>query len=252
MRDIAAIFKEGQKFLETKYILPEKLSFIEVNDALLRKLFDHALDLLHYAKSVHRVGRCMRLAVIKDKTWVGGIVLGSTFPNILARDEALELRKFTKDYKQRGLKSPWSRENTLYWRALQTVVNHARSFTFPMFQGNGIGTMAEKLLLSEGVRLWEEKYQDRVYALDNLTDRADSKLFLNNGWQMVGQTKGFSSDPNRIFSQRLKYKNREQIRNNIGLSKSKGATQWFVWIKIINPEVLTWVEESIDCKPMVR
>jgi hypothetical protein len=244
--DIVTIFEEGQKFLEANYTLREELSFIETNDAFLKKLFDQALDILHYAKSVQRVGRCMRLAVIRDKNWVGGITLGSTFPNIFVRDEALGLRKFVENYKERGLKNPWVKENYLYWHALQTLVNHARSFTFPMFQGSGIGTAAEKLLLTKGVKLWEEKYHDRVYALDNLTDRADSKMFLNNGWQMVGQTKGFSSNPDEIFSQRLGYKNKEQIRNNIGLSTSGKAIHWFVWVKIINSEVLTLVERAMQ------
>jgi len=244
MENIVTIFKDGQKFLEAKYSLKEELSFIEASDILLKKLFDQALNFLHYGKSVQRVGRCMRLAVVKDRTWVGGIVLGSTFPNIFARDEALGLRRFVVDYRSRGLKNPWVRENYLYWRALQTIVNHARSFTFPMFQGNGIGVGAEKLLFTEGVELWEEKYVDRVYALDNLTDRPDSKLFLNNGWQMVGQTKGFSSEPDKIFSQRLGYKNKEQIRNNVGLSTTEKAIRWFIWVKVINPNVLSLVEGS--------
>src|SRR2546426_10124823 len=103
------------------------LCFVEVLDCNWRKLFDEALDLVHYSQSCQRVGRCMRLAIVEHGQWVGGIVLGSTFPNILVRDEAVGLRKFVTNFRKRGLSNPWSRENKSYWRNLQRVVNHART-----------------------------------------------------------------------------------------------------------------------------
>ena len=71
--------------------IPRKrgLCFIEVTDSTWRKLFDEALDITHYAGSCQRVGRWMRLARLEDGNWVGGIVLGSTFANVLGRAEAL-------------------------------------------------------------------------------------------------------------------------------------------------------------------
>jgi len=38
-----------------------KLRLVEIRDAVLRSMFDEALDLTHYAKSCQRVGRCMSL-----------------------------------------------------------------------------------------------------------------------------------------------------------------------------------------------
>src|SRR5438067_13823761 len=106
----------GANLMVEHYDFPESgLGFVEVCDREWRKLFDEALDLVHYSHSCQRVGRCMRLAIIEDGQWVGGIVLGSTFPNILVRDKDVGLRKFVTNYKKRGLKNPWTRDNKLYW-----------------------------------------------------------------------------------------------------------------------------------------
>src|SRR5207237_3349007 len=128
------IQKLGNDLMVADYDFPSRrLSFVEVRDSNWRKLFDEALDLTHYSYSCQRVGRCMRLAIVEDGLWVGGIVLGSTFPNILVRDENVGLRKFVINYKRRGLVNPWTRKNRSYWRNLQKVVNHARTFVFPQF-----------------------------------------------------------------------------------------------------------------------
>lgn len=153
----------GTNHMTAGYDFHQKgLTFVEVTDGTWRNLYDEALDLIHYSGACQRVGRCVRLAIVEDGQWVGGIVLGSTFPNVLVRDESVGLRKFVKNYKRRGLNSPWSRENKPYWRNLQRVVNHARTFVFPQFQGKGVGVRSHGLLLSEGVKMWEQKYHDKV------------------------------------------------------------------------------------------
>lgn len=214
-----------------EYEMPNgSMCFVEVTDPQWRRLFDQALDEIHYAGSCKRVGRCMRLAIIEEKEWVGGIVLGSTFPNILVRDEAVGLRKFVTDYKSRGLSNPWSGKNRLYWDNLQKIVNHARTFIFPRFQGKGIGIRAHAKLLSSGKDIWEQKYNDEVFAFDTLCTADDSKLFLRNGWKRAGQTKGFSSDKNKVLSNAIGVKEDKKagIINNVGLIP--GDTNWWVWV----------------------
>lgn len=203
------------------------VDFKVIQGAELRQLFDDALDLVHYAKSCQRVGRCMRLAIVSEENWVGGIVLGSTFPNIATRDQALGLKKYVIGFQSRGLRNPWSRTNTLYWQALQTIVNHARTFIFPEFQGCGLGKSAHRLLLSRGIKLWEQKYSHKVYALDTLCDQSDSGLFLANGWSHVGQTKGYTADYQRPFSS----KRAAPSINNAALRP--GPRRWEVWVRTI-------------------
>src|SRR5437016_5066741 len=70
-----------------------RVSLIEVTDKSWRECFDAALDATHYAGACQRVGRCMRLAIVQSGEWVGGIVLGSTFPNIEVRDQYLGLKR---------------------------------------------------------------------------------------------------------------------------------------------------------------
>ncbi len=228
----------GNHHMWENYHVPDKdLTFVEVADSKWRRFFDEALDLTHYAGSCQRVGRCMRLAIVENSNWVGGIVLGSTFANILVRDEALQLRKYVRNYRRRGLKSPWARNNHKYWKALQRVVNHARTFVFPQFQGRGIGIRSHKLLLTEGVKLWEKKYGGKVFALDTLCTENDSKLFSKNGWLFVGQTKGYSSDPKKTFSRHLARLKRKTFgsRHNVGLRS--GSTKWMVWVRILGKRV---------------
>lgn len=220
---------------ETKNIKNE-LALLEIKDASVRKLFDESLDITHYAKSCQRVGRCMRLAIIYKQRWAGGIVLGSTFPNIEVRDRFIGLKKHVQNVKERGLKHPWSKENKDYWGRLQKVVNHARTFVFPNFQGFGIATKAHKILLTEGVEIWEEKYNDKVGALDTLCDHGDSKLFLKNDWSLVGETKGYGSNPKAKFSKKSED---NTVKNNVGLALNENSTKWVVWVKIIDEKILT-------------
>jgi hypothetical protein len=228
---VAEIEKEGARLLDQLGVPDISFGFVEVTDASWRWLFDRALDEIHYAGACQRVGRCMRLAIIEDGKWVGGIVLGSTFPNIRVRDEAFGLRKYIEGWRERGLKSPWARENTAYWSALQKIVNHARTFIFPRFQGAGRGIRAHRLLLTEGVALWKAKYQDEVIGLDTLCTHPDSRLFKDNGWILVGRTEGYTSDPSRVFSKRAFKEDWKTIKNNIALRRIEGSTRWFVWVK---------------------
>jgi GNAT superfamily N-acetyltransferase len=207
-------------------------TFIEIRDPAVREFFDLALRQVHYAGSCQRVGRCMRLAVILQGRWVGGVVLGSTFPNINVRDEVLGMKVYVRGFAARGLKNPWSSRNKQYWDALQTIVNHARTFVFPEFQGQGVGVRTHKALLSSGIRLWEDKYSHKVYALDTLCDHADSGLFVRNGWTHAGQTQGYTSDYRSWFTHRKKSSTRI---NNAALRP--GSRKWEVWVRILRPSL---------------
>ena len=203
------------------------------NFRFARAAFDEYLDLLHYAGSCRRVGRCMRLLIVEAGKWVGGIVIGSTFPNIDVRDSALGLKPYVCGYKARNLRSPWARENWEYWNRLQKIVNHARTFVFPKHQGRGLGVRSHRILLTQGRMLWEERYDEKVAAFDTLCDAKDSSLFLLNGWSYVGRTAGFESDP----SQKLASSgNNPLMRNNVGLKR--GRRQWEVWIRTIDATLL--------------
>jgi hypothetical protein len=194
----------------------------------LRQIFDLALSKIHYAGKCQRVGRCMRLAVVTaDHQWVGGIVLGSTFPNIHVRDSALGLKPYVRDTPRRGLRSPWSSENKEYWERLQTVVNHARTFIFPEFQGRGIGVQSHRQLLTQGISRWQERYPGQVTGLDTLCDSADSGLFRRNGWDYVGTTTGYKADRSRVFVP-TEGTNR-RLCNNVALTRS--GRQWEVWVR---------------------
>lgn len=192
----------GNELLRSEGRIPKRLSFIVVESPEMRRVFDLAAEEIHYAGACQRVGRCMRLAIVYQGEWIGGIVLGSTFPNICPRDEAFGLTKFLKNWREQGLISPWARENHEYWNRLQFIVNHARTFIFPEFQDNGLGIKAHALLLTEGVQLWEERYNSPVYGLDTLCTHPNSRLFAENGWQLVGRTKGYTRDPSKVFSSR--------------------------------------------------
>ena len=78
-----------------------RIHFIPVTDQCTRKVFDTSLDLIHYAGSCQRVGRCLRLCVYEGDVWIGGVVLGSTFPNIEVRDQELGLKRFVQGGKPR-------------------------------------------------------------------------------------------------------------------------------------------------------
>ena len=232
-KDLLTTQRSGQAVLENAYRLPQRnnVYFVPIDDSELRRHFDFALDKTHYAKSCQRVGRCMRLAIVSQRQWVGGVVLGSTFPNVGVRDEALGLKEFVRGFASRGLRNAWCRENREYWNALQTIVNHARTFVFPQFQGRGLGKEAHRLLLTKGVRIWEQKYRQPVYALDTLCDRSDSGLFVANGWTMVGETKGYTANYKSEFSQ----KTRIVSINNAALKQ--GKMRWQVWVRVIKPSM---------------
>ncbi len=240
--EYSSLFSEKFSSREELKLIANDAQFrlVEVKSPKIRYFFDDALNRLHYAKACQRVGRCMRLAVMMNNSWIGGIVLGSPFPNIFVRDEALGLRKFVNDYKARNLKNPWVRENFLYWKSLQTIVNHARAFIFPKYQGAGLGIKSQSLLFNQGVKLWEDKYNSKIYAFDNLCNKGDSKLFLYNGWTLVGETKGYSSSSEIVFSQRVKKEGITEVRNNSGLVK--GKIQWQVWVKVVNPNIFEKTE----------
>jgi len=200
----------------------------------VRHAFDAALGAIHYAGPCSRVGRCMRLLIVDHRKWVGGIVLGSTFPNIGVRDEALGLKAYVRDHQLRGLRSPWARENTDYWNRLQRIVNHARTFIFPASQGQGLGIRAHHLLIDQGKRHWERRYGEPVGAFDTLCDAADSGLFRRNGWAWVGRTAGFESNPEKTL---VAVSDRKDLTNNVALRQ--GTRSWEVWVRIVNRSILS-------------
>ena len=215
------------------YPLPKREGpdFVVIADSVLRGYFDLALDKAHYAKSCQRVGRCMRLGIVYRGQWVGGVVLGSTFPNVSVRDEALGLKLYVRGFAARGLRNAWCRENREYWSALQTIVNHARTFVFPEFQGQGLGKEAHRVLLTKGIRIWEQKYKTSVYALDTLCDRSDSGLFLANGWHLAGETRGYTADYGSSFSE----EHTHARINNAALKRSNA--RWQVWVRVVRPSL---------------
>jgi len=208
-----------------------KLRFVPVDDPTARRAFDHALDEVHYAGSCQRVGRCMRLALTNGREWVGGVVLGSTFPNMAPRDDAFGLTKFIHDTRRRGLISPFAAENRLYWDSLQKIVNHARTFIFPAFQGEGLGIEAHSLLLKEGRQIWQERYDCDVHGFDTLCTHPGSRLFCENGWSLVGRTKGYTRDPETALSSRRAFADEWRgIEENAGLAKLAGSARWWIWV----------------------
>jgi GNAT superfamily N-acetyltransferase len=206
------------------------LQLTTLTDPQVRRWFDEACELNHYAGACRRVGRCMRLCIWESGAWAGGIVLGSTFPAIAVRDEAFGLQRFARDYRARGLVSAWASENREYWDRLQHIVNHARTFVFPAFRGSGIAVAAHKKLLTQGRRLWEQQYGTTIAGFDNLCTTATSRMFGDNGWSYVGLTKGYSRDPNRLLSRRLA--EAPTHRDNAGLQTSSDATRWHVWVRV--------------------
>lgn len=222
----------GNNLLRWQGLTTERLGFVVIESPEMRRIFDQALQEIHYSGACRRVGRLMRLAVLKDGEWVGGVVLGSTFPNIRPRDDAFGLTKFVKDWKERGLVSPWARENKEYWDRLQGIVNHARTFIFPVFQGNGLGVGTHALLLTQGIELWKERYGGPIYGLDTLCTHPNSRLFADNGWTLVGRTKGYSRDPSKVFSNRVLKKEWENISDNAGLRLLEGSMRWWIWVKV--------------------
>jgi hypothetical protein len=212
------------------------LRLIPITDKPLRTMFDIACEEIHYAGACQRVGRCMRLAIMLGPEWAGGVVLGSTFPGIRVRDDALHLRQYLCGYRERGLVSAWASENRDYWDRLQGVVNHARTFIFPEFQGAGLGVRAHDVLLGEGRMLWEARYGS-TWAMDTLCTSSDSRMFLDNGWELVGRTAGYSRDPKRPLSKRLEDQGDRKGRDNAGLSRRPSSYRWWVWVrKLGEPE----------------
>jgi hypothetical protein len=213
--------------------LTQGLHFHAVADRRLKILYDRCLDIVHYAGACHRVGRLMRLAAMAEGEWVGGIVLGSPFPNIRPRDDAFGITRYVTDFIERGLPSPWARENVEYWSRLQLVVNQARAFTFPEFRGGGLGMRMHRILESEGRRLWENRYGP-IAGFDTLCTEPRSKLFATNGWILVGRTKGYGRDPRKTLSARVARGEVQGVRDNAALSRSPDGVRWWVWVRVLN------------------
>jgi hypothetical protein len=212
--------------------LSRRLGFHSVKTPGLRESFDLACQEMHYAGACRRVGRRLRLAVMKHGEWVGGIFLGSPFPNIKVRDDAFEISRFARGATERGLASAWASENRDYWERLQLIVNHARAFVFPQYRGGGLGVMMHRLLETEGRELWEERYGP-LAGFDTMCTDPNSRLFGENGWTLVGQTQGYSRDPSLVLSRRVAESKFRRISDNAALSRSSNSHRWWVWVRIL-------------------
>jgi hypothetical protein len=73
-----------------------------------------------------------------------------------------------------------------------------------------------------------------VFAVDTLCTDEDSGLFRRNGWTFLGHTKGYASNPSRVFSNRLD--GSSVVKNNVALSKREAFVGWAVWAKILKKE----------------
>ena len=165
--------------------------------------------------------------------WIGGVVLGSPFPNIRPRDDAFGISRYARNLADRGLENAWARENRDYWDRLQLVVNQARAFVFPQFAGKGLGIKMHRLLETQGRRLWEAKY-GTLAGFDTLCTEPTSRLFGDNGWTLVGRTKGFSRDPTRTLSRRVAQGALPDVRDNAALTASPTGTKWWVWVRLLD------------------
>jgi hypothetical protein len=90
---------------------------------------------------------------------------------------------------------------------------------------------AMSLTLRRGRILWEQRYDDPIWALDTLCTSSDSRMFLANGWELVGRTAGYSRDPKLLLSKRLAAKPDPRRRDNAGLSVQPTSYRWWVWVR---------------------
>lgn len=95
--------------------------------------------------------------------------------------------------------------------------------------------MAHRLLLTEGIRLWEARYGGPVLGLDTLCTHDNSRLFAENGWQLVGRTQGYTRDPQKVFSKRAFAQEWKNISDNAGLGMLEGSTRWWIWVNVLRP-----------------
>jgi hypothetical protein len=84
---------------------------------------------------------------------------------------------------------------------------------------------------------WQAKYE-RAAGFDTLCDHANSRLFTENGWKLVGRTLGHSRDPGTQLSRRV-IEDRRSVRDNAGLTELPNGTRWWVWVRVLRPTRLT-------------
>jgi hypothetical protein len=231
---------EGTELIREEWRLPKRLALVPVEHADARRVFDEACDHIHYAGACRRVGRLMRLAVMDRGRWVGGVALGSTFPNLRPRDDAFGLTRWVHDWQERDLVSPWASENVQYWSRLQQVVNQARAFVFPSEAGRRIGVRAHELLEGDGLYYWQAKYE-RAAGFDTLCNHSTSRLFTTNGWELVGRTLGHSRSPGTQLSQRVA-DGSKRVRDNAALTPAPTGERWWVWVRVLRPTRLRTVQ----------
>lgn len=224
-RRIDNIRRSGDELLAKK---PKRMTLIPAGEPM-RAIFDQACGLLHYAGPCKRVGRLMRLCIVERGEWVGGIVLGSPFPNLRPRDDAFGLTRHVLNWRERGLVSPWASENRDYWDRLQLIVNQARTFVFPSAQGGGVGVRAHALLETQGRALWTSSYDSPVIGFDTLCTETTSRLFSDNDWRLVGRTKGYSRNP----SVQLSSRHNGELRENAGLTRRASNPRWWIWVRVL-------------------
>lgn len=77
--------------------------------------------------------------------------------------------------------------------------------------------------------MWRVKYQDEVIGFDTHCTSPTSRLFLDNGWTLVGRTKGFSRSGRKQFSKRA-LDETVSVRDNAGLARQRRNPRWWTWI----------------------
>jgi hypothetical protein len=184
------------------------------------KKFTEALQQLHYAGSCKSVGRFLRLMLLDDSRWVGGLIIRNALPIVQCRDEFFGINQFRKSGRIPKSGSP-------YWDKLNRIVNMARAFIFEEFQGLGYGTKMIQLLETDAVKIWKRKYGFLPIGYDCLDNAPPekAKIFLNNGWDFIGRTRGYSHSrcykPGKVKSQ----------SNPISGRMEKSSFQWYVYTK---------------------
>lgn len=66
MNQLQKLQKKGNVCIQKYSNLSNDLNFCIVDTIEMRKLFDDSCNKIHYAGSCQRVGRCLRLAIVKN------------------------------------------------------------------------------------------------------------------------------------------------------------------------------------------
>lgn len=128
----------------------------------------------HYSKPKGFVGRNICLAVMFDNVYYGHIVFGSATRFLPGRNEALEIE----------LDSINNVANNIFYNISKVDGKYpVRNFT----------SFVLKNCCDLITALWYEKYHDVLQGFETLVELPRTgELYLRAGWEIVGQTKGYT------------------------------------------------------------